>query len=141
MKFELSNNEPKTGNETTWVKWYDDVKNVDDTFTIKADKVIFKGDEDNKPVFYVIDEEKGEGISVFCEHHPNAKHTDSTPHGIRLANAIGRCFAIAGEVTGDELAEYVTEHPDAVVKVTKTDKGILWSIGIKGNTKSKKSKA
>jgi hypothetical protein len=136
MQFELTKNEPDDGLETEWVKWYDDVKKVGDRFTIKADKVIFK--EESQPVFFVIDEDSNKGISVFAAHHPNAKFTDSTPHGIRLANAIGRAFAITGEVSGEELAEYVTEHPDALLVVEKTDKGVLWSIGLKGATTAKK---
>ena len=90
MQFELTNTQPENQTETQWVKWYDHVKNVGDHFTIRADKVIFK--EENQPVFFVIDEaeEENVGISVFAAHHPNAQFTDSTPHGVRLANAIGR---------------------------------------------------
>ena len=138
MQFELTNNQPENETETEWVKWYDSVKNVGDTFTIQADKVIFK--DNDQPVFFVIDETTNKGISVFAAHHPNAKYTDSTPHGVRLANAIGRAFNLTGDISADELCEAINVHPDALVKVSKTDKGVLWSIGLKGSTTAKKSK-
>ena len=128
MDFELTNTSPENENETQWVKWYDSVKKEGDSFEIKADKVIFK--EENQPVFFVIDEEKGEGISVFCAHHPNAKHTDSTPHGVRLARAIGRAFQISGSVNAQALAEVVNTSTDATVRVEKTPKGVLWTVVI-----------
>ena len=126
MDFELTNKSPEQENETEWVKWYDSIKEVGDTFQITADKVIFK--EENQPVFFVIDETNSQGISVFAAHHPNAKHTDATPHGVRLARAIGRCFNITGNVSADELAEVVSEEEGALVIVEKTEKGILWTV-------------
>ena len=128
MQFELTNTQPENQTETQWVKWYDHVKNVGDHFTIQADKVIFK--EENQPVFFVIDEREEEnvGISVFAAHHPNAQFTDSTPHGVRLANAIGRFAKLEGSVTAQELATLLQESKNASVKVEKTEKGVLWSI-------------
>tara|TARA_R110002110_G_scaffold205186_1_gene417489 strand:- start:11142 stop:11552 length:411 start_codon:yes stop_codon:yes gene_type:complete len=133
MQFELTNTQPEDQTVTQWVKWYDNVKNVGDRFTIKADKVIFK--EDSQPVFFVIDEESNQGISVFAEHHPNAQFTDATPHGIRFANAILRAFSITGSVSAEELCEYINEHDDSTVVIEKTEKGVLWTIDLK---KSKK---
>jgi hypothetical protein len=128
VQFELTNTQPENQTETQWVKWYDHVKNVGDHFTIRADKVIFK--EENQPVFFVIDEqeEPNVGISVFAAHHPNAQFTDSTPHGVRLANAIGRFAKLEGSVSAEELATLLQADGGNSVKVEKTDKGVLWSI-------------
>ena len=73
-------------------------------------------------------EEENVGISVFAAHHPNAQFTDSTPHGVRLANAIGRFAKLEGSVSAEELATLLQEAENVSVKVEKTDKGILWSI-------------
>lgn len=139
MQFELTNTQPENQTETQWVKWYDHVKNVGDHFTIRADKVIFK--EENQPVFFVIDEaeEENVGISVFAAHHPNAQFTDSTPHGVRLANAIGRFAKLEGSVSAEELATLLQEAENVSVKVEKTDKGILWSIVFAGDESSFKT--
>ena len=127
MQFELTKSEPKTMNENpvVWVKWYDGVKAVGDTFTIKADRLSFK--EENQPVFFVIDEEANEGISVFAAHHPNATFTDATPHGVRLANAIGRAFDLTGNIEASDLCDAINNHENATIEVSKTEKGVLWT--------------
>ena len=127
MQFELTKNEAKNVNETptTWIKWYDEVKEHG-SFEISVSRATFKEGEDQS-VFYLIDEENNQGISVFCNHHPNAKFTDSTPHGVRLANAIGRSVDLEGSVGGVELADVLTDL-NGVVKVEKTEKGILWTV-------------
>lgn len=129
MKFELTETKHENKDESpiTWVKWYDGVKAVGDVFTIKADRVSFK--EENQPVFFVIDEEANEGISVFAAHHPNATFTDATPHGVRLANAIGRAFKLTGDVEASDLCEAVN-NADATIQVEKTEKGILWTVQV-----------
>tara|TARA_Y100000401_G_scaffold55582_1_gene43889 strand:- start:657 stop:1043 length:387 start_codon:yes stop_codon:yes gene_type:complete len=128
MQFNLKNTQHDDEDETPveWVKWYEGV-NEEGTFTITADRISFK--EENS-AFYIIDEDNKVGTSVFAAHHPNAKFTDATPHGIRLANAIGRCFGIEGDTTADELCTLVNEREEScIVSVKKTDKGILWTVG------------
>ena len=131
MQFELTNKKPKTENETptTWVKWHEELKEVGDSFQIRADAVSFK--DTSAPVFYVIEEGKKEntGTSVFCAHHPQAKFTEATPDGVRLANAIGRHFKITGKaVEATDLAAELAAAENVAVKVEKTEKGRLWSI-------------
>lgn len=127
MKFNITKNEARSEDETPieWVKWYEGV-NAEGSFEIKVDKIVFKENED-QPVFYLIDEETRRATSVFASHHPNAKFTDSTPHGVRLAQAIGRHFNIEGEIEAEEIVRLFNEAP-ATVRVEKTEKGILWTI-------------
>lgn len=127
VQFNLSNKQPENKNEkpVEWVRWYESVNN-DEVFTITADRISFK-DENN--AFYIIDEENNVGTSVFAAHHPNAKFTDATPHGVRLANAIGRAFGIEGSVEASDLVDAVNaEKKPVVVSVQKTDKGVLWTV-------------
>ena len=128
MQFELTDTKHDNNDENPiqWVKWYEGVKAVGDVFTIKADRVSFKSE--NQPVFFVIDEEANEGISVFAAHHPNATFTDATPHGIRLANAIGRAFDLSGSVEASDLVDAINGHEDTTIRVEKTEKGVLWTV-------------
>jgi hypothetical protein len=131
LEFELTKNEAKNiENETPieWAKWYEGVKAVGDEFTIKATRTTFK--EEGQPVFFVVDEESNVGISVFAAHHPNAKFTDSKPHGVRLANAIGRAFELPlGAITAEALVQAMNDSKTTpTVKVEKTEKGILWTV-------------
>tara|TARA_B100000424_G_C22923610_1_gene491354 strand:+ start:860 stop:1261 length:402 start_codon:yes stop_codon:yes gene_type:complete len=130
VQFELTKNEAKNVNETptTWIKWHEELKEIGDSFQIRADSVSFK--DTSAPVFYVVEEgkKKNKGTSVFCAHHPDSKFTDSTPDGVRLANAIGRFFNIEGSVSGSDLASEVAAAENVAVKVEKTEKGRLWSI-------------
>jgi len=109
------------------VQWSSEVKEVGDSFTITASSISFNED---KSVFYIIDEsgESKTGTSVFCTNHPNSKF-NSTPHGVRLANAIGRAAKLAGEVDVQDLVDFVNDakQPFQVV-VEKTDKGVLWLL-------------
>lgn len=51
---------------------------------------------------------------------------------MRLAAAIGRFFSFEGEVTADELVsamnDYITDNDALTVGVSKTDKGVLWTV-------------
>jgi len=137
MRFELSKTEPKTENDPpmVWHKWYEGVK-ADGAYSIKVDRLSFK--DETQPVFFAINEAENVGISVFAAHHPEAKFTDATPHGVRLANAIGRAFKLEGEVSAEDLCEAVNNHDNATITVKKTDKGILWSVVLVAAKKSKK---
>jgi len=126
MQFELTDNEPEQQNETQWVKWYDSVKVTGDIFTIPASKMVFK--DNDQPVFFIFDEANNLGCSVFAAHHPNAKFTDSTPDGIRLANAIGRHFKLTGSINADDLCSAINNADNVSIKVEKTEKGRLWSV-------------
>ena len=130
MQFELTKNDAKQMNETptTWIKWHEELKEIGDSFQIRADSVSFK--DTSAPVFYVVEEGKKEnrGTSVFCAHHPDSKFTDSTPDGVRLANAIGRFFDLEGAVEATELASKLATAENVAVQVDKTEKGRLWSI-------------
>ena len=128
MKFELTNNEANNQEENPieWIKWFEPL-NADGVFSMNADRVSFK--EESQPVFFVINESENVGTSVFCAHHPNAKFTDATPHGVRLANAIGRFFEITGSVDADQLVDLFNAHAEPLeVRAEKTEKGILWSV-------------
>ena len=137
LKFELTNNnEPKTENDTpmVWVRWYEEVKDNGE-YILVVDRISFK--DDGQPVFFAVNVAENQGISIFAAHHPTAKFTDATPHGVRLANAIGRTFKIEGEVSADDICSAVKESKKQVsISVKKTDKGILWSVIL-----SKKNKA
>lgn len=125
MKFELTNTKPNLENEkpVEWVKWYGE-----ESFQITTDRISFK--DNDQPVFFLIDETENIGTSVFAAHHPNAKFTDSTPHGVRLARAIGRAFDLGEvETTAQDLCDLMNdEESSPVVKVEKTEKGILWTV-------------
>lgn len=128
MQFELTNSEARNENENPieWVKWFEGLKS-DGEFEVVADRTSFK--DNDQPVFFIINETSNTGTSVFCEHHPNAKFTDATPHGVRLANAIGRAFEIEGSVSASELCDLMNgEEKSPIVRVEKTEKGVLWSI-------------
>ena len=128
MKFELSKTKhDEEQNPVEWQKWYEGV-NADGEYTIKADRISFKSED--QPVFFIVNETDNVGTSVFCAHHPNAQFTDATPHGIRLANAIGRAFALEGEVSAEDLCSAVNNASDVVVSVKKTGKGILWTVAV-----------
>jgi hypothetical protein len=128
MQFELANKQPAEENETpiTWVKWYEGTKEEGSSFTIRADRVSFKDDNN---AFYIVDQDENKGISVFAAHHPNATFTDATPHGVRLANAIGRHYEIEGSTSAQDLCDLINDDESVItVEVKKTKKGLLWSI-------------
>ena len=131
MEFELTNKSiDDESDPITWEKWYEGVKAEGDSYSIKTDRLSFK-EANEQPAFFAVDEMDNIGISVFCAHHPNAKFTDATPHGIRLANAIGRAFSLEGSVSADDLCTAVnTCKDDVVIQVKKTAKGILWTVTI-----------
>lgn len=129
MQFELTDKQAdQNDNPTTWIKWHEELKEIGDSFQIRADSVSFK--DTSAPVFYIVEEGKkgNTGTSVFCAHHPDSKFTDSTPDGVRLANAIGRHFKITGSVEATDLAAQLSEAENVAVLVEKTEKGRLWSI-------------
>ena len=77
----------------------------------------------------MVDEELNVGTSVYAAHHPNAKFTDATPHGVRLANAIGRAFSLTGKVEASDLCEAINNAENRpTVRVAKTPKGVLWTV-------------
>ena len=125
MKFNLSKNVPADEQKVEWVSWNKTLKD-DGSFTIQLDRISFK--EDPTPVFYVIDETNNVGTSVFCSNHPDSKFQDAIPHGMRLANAIGRHFNLEAEVDVQDLISAVNDAEGLSVQVEKTDKGVLWSI-------------
>jgi hypothetical protein len=124
MQFNLTKTEPITENETpiTWAKWYEG-----DSFEIVATRTTFK--EGEQPVFYLVNEDLNVGTSVYAAHHPNATFTDATPHGVRLANAIGRAFNLEGEFSAVDLTDAMNNEKKApTVRVSKTAKGTLWTV-------------
>ncbi len=128
MKFELTNTKQETENENPieWVRWYE-TTNKGEAFSITTHSISFKNEA--QPVFYLIDEVQNIGTSVYAAHHPNAKFTDATPHGVRLANAIGRAFGIEGSIEASDLVDAVNaEKKPVIVVVEKTDKGVLWTV-------------
>lgn len=123
MQFEI-NTKPITEDETPieWAKWYEN-----DSFEIVVSRATFK--DEGQPVFFLVDEELNVGTSVYAAHHPNAKFTDATPHGVRLANAIGRAFSLTGKVEASDLCEAINNAENRpTVRVSKTAKGVLWTV-------------
>ncbi len=96
MKFEINNNKKTSqqDDETKWVQWYTNLES--ESFTFKVERTIFKNDK-----FHLFND-KNEAITVYCTNPQNSKF-ESTPHGIRLANAIGRAFNLTGDVDADTL--------------------------------------
>ena len=130
MEFELTKKivNEKDDEPIDWVKWYDEVKD-NGKYSIVVSRLSFK--EHDQPVWFVVNEEGADGISVFAAHHPNAKFTDATPHGIRLANAIGRAFDLDGKVTAQDMCKLVNDYEKEVtITVEKIDKCILWSVAL-----------
>ncbi len=126
MQFEITT-KPITEDESPiqWVNWYEYGDN--DSFEIVVSRISFK--DEGQPVFYLVDEEQSVGTSVYAAHHPNAKFTDATPHGVRLANAIGRAYGLTGSVDVSALVDAVNESEDRpTVRVAKTEKGVLWTV-------------
>lgn len=125
MQFNLK---PKTEEQNIeWIAWSKEIKEVGDHFEIRCDKLIFKEDPAR---FFVIDEENNVGISAYCTNHPDSKFQNATPHGVRLANAIGRATDLEGEVSAEALTDVVNSSEGIVVHIEKTDKGVLWSITV-----------
>ena len=125
MQFEI-NTKPITETETPieGAKWYEG-----DSFEIVVSSITFK--DEGQPVFYLIDDELNVGTSVYAAHHPNAKFTDATPHGVRLANAIGRAFSLTGSQDAASLCEAINNaETRPTVRVAKTEKGILWTVEV-----------
>tara|TARA_R110000803_G_scaffold154698_1_gene219480 strand:- start:187 stop:564 length:378 start_codon:yes stop_codon:yes gene_type:complete len=125
MQFEI-NTKPITETETPieWAKWYEG-----DSFEIVVSSITFK--DEGQPVFYLIDDELNVGTSVYAAHHPNAKFTDATPHGVRLANAIGRAFSLTGSQDAASLCEAINNaETRPTVRVAKTEKGVLWTVEV-----------
>ena len=106
----------------TWVGWMKPLSE-EGSFTITPSTVVFKED---KGMFALIDRENEIGTTVYCSNHPNAKF-ESTLHGIRLANAIGRAFDLEGEVDVEQLVSLMNDCKTEV-KVEKTEKGVLWTV-------------
>lgn len=125
MQFEI-NKKPITETETPieWAKWYEG-----DSFEIVVSSITFK--DEGQPVFYLIDDELNVGTSVYAAHHPHAKFTDATPHGVRLANAIGRAFSLTGSQDAASLCEAINNaETRPTVRVAKTEKGVLWTVEV-----------
>tara|TARA_R110000824_G_scaffold164764_1_gene341178 strand:+ start:119 stop:496 length:378 start_codon:yes stop_codon:yes gene_type:complete len=125
MQFEI-NTKPitETENPVEWAKWWEN-----DSFEIVVSSITFKGED--QPVFYLVDDELNVGTSVYAAHHPNAKFTDATPHGVRLANAIGRAYGLTGTQDVSALVDAVNNSEDRpTVRVAKTEKGILWTVEV-----------
>ena len=113
-----------------WVKWTDAVKAEGDAFEIVPERITFKEDSE---VFYLIAAAELEdgvktGTSVFCNHHPASKFTDSMPDGLRLASAIGRYLKIDGDIDANVLLEQINAKLPVVVRVERTEKGRLWTV-------------
>ena len=125
MKFNLK---PKTEEQNVrWIAWSQEIKEVGDHFELRCDKLIFKEDPAR---FFLIDEENHLGISAYCTNHPDSKFQNATPHGVRLANAIGRAVDLEGEVDVETLIDVVNSSDGIVVHIEKTEKGVLWSITV-----------
>ena len=126
MKFNLKQNNNEESN-VEWVSWSQDVKKVGDQFSITPTVIRFK--EESAPVFFLIDEENEKATSVFCTNHPDSPYPDATPHGVRLANAIGRAYGLEGEVEVQDLLDAFNADPKPV-QVIKTEKGVLWALTV-----------
>jgi len=124
MDFNISENTEASTEESTveWVRWFDEMKENNE-FNFTATSLRFN---EEKKVFYLIGEDKA--TSVYCENHPSSKFQESTPHGVRLANAIGRVCNIVGATTADKLVEEFNRYPSVEVIVKKTSKGVLWTV-------------
>ena len=119
-----------------WVKWFDSVKAEGDLFTIHATSVSFK---DEAGVFYLIGDVEGvdldegftqQGTSVFVQHHPASKFTDSVPDSLRLASAFGRYLDIEGDIDADEMMTQVSAALPLVICVERKEKGRLWTVSV-----------
>lgn len=130
MQFDLTNN-TQPEKEIEWVSFGASLKEVGDTFTITATRMSFKAEEGKTPCFYVFDETNPDhsvGMSVFCENHPDSPYPNATPHGVRLARAIGRHFELTGKLDGQDICDAINAATEPVVHIEKTDKGVLWTI-------------
>ena len=123
VKFEIST-ATQGEDSVEWIKWYDDVKEVGGSFTIAPTRISFN---EERMVFYLIDELKQVGTSVFAAHHPDSKFTESMPDGLRLASAFGRALEIKDEIEADSLVEAINEAAPWTVCVERTEKGRLWT--------------
>jgi hypothetical protein len=123
VKFTLKP-QAKQEEEITWVGWTKPLSE-EGSFTITPSTVVFK---EEKEMFALIDRDNEIGTTVYCSNHPNAKF-ESTPHGIRLANAIGRAFDLEGEVDVEQLVSLMNDSKTEV-RVEKTEKGVLWTVSI-----------
>ena len=122
MQFNLKQTNETT--DTNWVRYYNEF-NEEGVFEITPTKMIW---HDENKSFLIIDEENKTATSVYCEHHENSQFTDSMPDGVRLANAMGRSFAISGEINAPDLVETANKNIGFTIKVEKTEKGRLWTV-------------
>lgn len=124
MDFNISETTEASTEESTveWVRWFDEMKENNE-FNFTATSLRFN---EEKKVFYLIGEDKA--TSVYCENHPASKFQDSTPHGVRLANAIGRVCNLTGAINADTLVAEFNRYPSVQVLVKKTSKGVLWTV-------------
>lgn len=109
--------------EIEWQNWYEG-----DNYSIPCTKVSFN---DERKVFYLINETDNVGTSVYATNPENSKYPNSTPHGVRLVNAFCRLFKKTGTINAESVLEAVNAHIEEnghlTVNVAKTDKGVLWT--------------
>jgi hypothetical protein len=128
VKFSIKTSSPADDTPLEWISYYDSVKAVGEAFEFTAEKLLFN---EEKNVIRLINETEGKGVSVFTAHHPDSKYKDSTPDGIRLVNALGRCLEVTGDdIEADYLFKVANENTPMIVKCERTEKGRLWSCSI-----------
>ena len=111
--------------EIEWQKWYEG-----DSYTIDATRISFN---DERKCFYLINENDNVGTSVYATNPENSKYPDSTPHGMRLVNAICRVISLHGELNDTTIIEgvdaHIKEHGKMTVSVAKNDKNlVVWTV-------------
>ena len=103
-----------TAPATTFVKVYEEVQEVGETFTLTLSGCALNESEGRLTLFDNTNDEETTATTVYFNHHPNAKFTDSTPDGVRLGQAVARCV---GPLTSNaDLAQNIQER-DLVLTV------------------------
>ncbi len=102
-------------------------KNAKTGFDFQFGRIHFNEEKGSITIFGSNDNE-GQAIGVFLEHHKDAKFKDSKPDGVRFMGSLARFHGVVGSAS--EIAETHNESytNGQILNVIKTDKGVLWTI-------------
>ncbi len=122
MEFNI-NTKTTEQEEIEWQNWYES-----DEYSISCTRISFN---EERGVFYLINATDNVGTSVYATNPANSKYPNSTPHGVRLVNALCRLFKQEGDKIDsssllDCINAHIEENDALTVSVSKTDKGVLW---------------
>lgn len=105
-----------------FVRYWEELKESD-SFTFTFSRTLWN--EESGCITFIGDEQ---AMSLWMQHHKDAKYTDSITDGMRAINAIGRAGNMTGKKTTVEAVLELVNGDGGSITVEKTEKGRLWSV-------------